>query len=193
MCTSAEALVKTEATSFVCAPWSLMENHPATTLARPTLPRPPHPVPTFVTMANAPLLGQDGRDKEVIWVRWKQEYFCKGDWTGQISLKPLQKIAQMRRAISPPFRRIDGRAGQESVATDRYGLGLSGANARQTGDELASSIHRRDQGGDLDGREVAEGVRDRIREDDLVAMAHRAAGIDHVRHVSFALGRVGTQ
>jgi hypothetical protein len=25
-------------------------------LARPTLPRPPHPVPTFVTMANAPLL-----------------------------------------------------------------------------------------------------------------------------------------
>jgi hypothetical protein len=27
------------------------------TFARPTLPRPPHPAPTFVTMANAPLLG----------------------------------------------------------------------------------------------------------------------------------------
>jgi hypothetical protein len=26
-----------------------------------TLPRPPHPVPTFVTMANAPLSGQDGK------------------------------------------------------------------------------------------------------------------------------------
>ncbi len=25
----------------------------------PTLPRPPHPVPTFVTMANAPLLGDE--------------------------------------------------------------------------------------------------------------------------------------
>jgi hypothetical protein len=27
------------------------------TFARPTLPRPPRPAPTFVTMANAPLLG----------------------------------------------------------------------------------------------------------------------------------------
>jgi hypothetical protein len=25
------------------------------------LPRPPHPVPTFVTMANAPLSGRDGK------------------------------------------------------------------------------------------------------------------------------------
>jgi hypothetical protein len=33
---------------------------PATTLARPALPRPPHPIPTFVTMANAPLSGRDG-------------------------------------------------------------------------------------------------------------------------------------
>src|SRR6266567_8375170 len=28
--------------------------------SRPTLPRPPHPIPTFVTMANAPLAGRDG-------------------------------------------------------------------------------------------------------------------------------------
>jgi hypothetical protein len=33
MCTTAEALVKTEATSFVCAPGSLTENRPATTCA----------------------------------------------------------------------------------------------------------------------------------------------------------------
>jgi hypothetical protein len=26
------------------------------------LPHPPHPIPTFVTMANAPLLGQDGAE-----------------------------------------------------------------------------------------------------------------------------------
>jgi hypothetical protein len=60
MCTSAEALVNPEATSFVCAPRPLTENRPATATARPTLPRPPHPVPTFVTMANAPREGQDG-------------------------------------------------------------------------------------------------------------------------------------
>jgi hypothetical protein len=60
MCTTAEALVKTEAASFVRAPRSLTENRPATTIARPTLPRPLHPIPTFVTMANAPREGRDG-------------------------------------------------------------------------------------------------------------------------------------
>jgi len=33
---------------------------PATTTTRPTLPRPPQPAPTFVTMANAPLPRRDG-------------------------------------------------------------------------------------------------------------------------------------
>ena len=33
---------------------------PANTTTRPTLLRPPHPAPTFVTMANAPLAGRDG-------------------------------------------------------------------------------------------------------------------------------------
>ncbi len=40
---------------------SLTENRPATTIARLTLPRPPLPAPTFVTMANAPLSGRDAR------------------------------------------------------------------------------------------------------------------------------------
>jgi hypothetical protein len=30
-------------------------NQPYNPVARKTLPRPPHPIPTFVTMANAPL------------------------------------------------------------------------------------------------------------------------------------------
>jgi hypothetical protein len=63
MCTTVEALVKTETTSFVCALRSLTENRPATTIARPTLPRPPHPIPTFVTMANAPLRDGTARIK----------------------------------------------------------------------------------------------------------------------------------
>jgi hypothetical protein len=29
-------------------------------VSRLTLPRPPHPIPTFVTMANAPLAERDG-------------------------------------------------------------------------------------------------------------------------------------
>src|SRR5258707_13714861 len=36
------------------------KNPPCHHVARPTLPRPPHPIPTFVTMANAPLVGWDG-------------------------------------------------------------------------------------------------------------------------------------
>jgi hypothetical protein len=39
---------------------SRAEARPATNFARPALPRPPHPVPTFVTMANAPLSERDG-------------------------------------------------------------------------------------------------------------------------------------
>ena len=33
------------------------QSSPCNSLARLTLPRPPHPIPTFVTMANAPSLG----------------------------------------------------------------------------------------------------------------------------------------
>jgi len=98
MCTSAEALMKTEATSFVRAPGSLTENRPATTIARPTPPRPPHPVPTFVTMANAPREGRDGEDEEMIWVRSEEEYFCGVDWTGGIRLIRFRKSVFGRNA-----------------------------------------------------------------------------------------------
>ena len=46
-----------------------------------TLLRPPHPIPTFVTMANAPLPGQDSGDKPVIWVKGEVEYFSHAGWT----------------------------------------------------------------------------------------------------------------
>ena len=41
---------------------------------RPTLPRPPQPAPTFVTMANAPLPGRDGGDVGVIWGECQAEF-----------------------------------------------------------------------------------------------------------------------
>src|SRR5450755_4171905 len=51
------------------------------------LSHPPHPAPTFVTMANAPLIeDRTAGDVDEIWVRRKGKYFFKRDWTGQISL-----------------------------------------------------------------------------------------------------------
>jgi hypothetical protein len=64
-----------------------------------TLPRPPHPIPTFVTMANAPLPGRDAWDMGVIWVWWKPICFCNRDWTGQIALSSLPKIAQFEPGL----------------------------------------------------------------------------------------------
>jgi hypothetical protein len=57
--------------------------------ARDDASRPPHPIPTFVTTADAPLAGQDGRNKPVIWVGIKQNYFREGNWTAQIGMKSL--------------------------------------------------------------------------------------------------------
>ncbi len=52
--------------------------HPAITFTRPTLPRPPHPIPTFVTMANAPLLGTGwGELLSLICPTGQEDYFLK--------------------------------------------------------------------------------------------------------------------
>jgi hypothetical protein len=59
-------------------------------------PRPPHPIPTFVTMANAPLPDGMARNEPVIWVKREADYFCAPGWTGQISLKALRKITPAR-------------------------------------------------------------------------------------------------
>jgi hypothetical protein len=39
------------------------------------------------------------RNEPVIWVKWEVDYFCTPGWTGQISLKPLRKIAPSRTSI----------------------------------------------------------------------------------------------
>jgi hypothetical protein len=54
-------LCRTQLSSFVCAPLDRSRlKPPCDHVTRPTLPRPPQPAPTFVTMANAPLAGRDG-------------------------------------------------------------------------------------------------------------------------------------
>ncbi len=58
------------------------ENPPCDPVARPTLLRPPHPVPYVRDDRDTPLRG-DGTAQliRVIWVSGEPEYFCKGDWT----------------------------------------------------------------------------------------------------------------
>jgi hypothetical protein len=41
----------------------------------------------------------------VIWVSREALYFCADDWTGQISLKSLNKIARTRSASLAPIDR----------------------------------------------------------------------------------------
>ncbi len=53
-------------------------------------PRPPHPIPTFVTMANAPLReDRTAGSSAVICNFCKSEYFCKGGLTGHRQTAPL--------------------------------------------------------------------------------------------------------
>jgi hypothetical protein len=66
----------------------------------PTLPRPPHPVPTFVTMANAPLLGDEtARLIVLICPTGEAEYFFGEVWTGQITLKDFGKLVFWRNGV----------------------------------------------------------------------------------------------
>ena len=68
--------------------------------SRPTLPRPPHLIPTFVTMANAPRSERDGGVVVLIWGNREAVYFCARDWTGSITLNGLKKLARFDWGLS---------------------------------------------------------------------------------------------
>jgi hypothetical protein len=71
--------------------------------------RPPHPVPTFMTIAKRPSVWHGTAiDMPVIWVNRERIYFCERDWTGQISLIWFKKLDFTRR---PFCRRIARRMG----------------------------------------------------------------------------------
>jgi hypothetical protein len=83
--------------------------------ARPTLPRPPHPIPTFVTMANAPLSGRDGGRRRGD-LAWKgRKIFLKAglDRANQIeSLREIRLFAHryyglLRRARAFPRENLE--------------------------------------------------------------------------------------
>jgi hypothetical protein len=51
-----------------------------------------------MTLRNAPLLGQDGLSYSLICISEKQNYFCRGGWTGQIRLIRLNKFDLRRKS-----------------------------------------------------------------------------------------------
>jgi hypothetical protein len=52
-------------------------------------------------------VGRDGLDMQLIWVPGKQEYFCKGDWTTQITLIGFSNFAFFVIANSVHFEADD--------------------------------------------------------------------------------------
>src|SRR5258707_15721131 len=67
-------------------------------VSRLTLPRPPHPIPRFVTIAIRPSCGTGWRELvEMICPTGEAKYFCKGDWTAQITLIRFNKFAAARK------------------------------------------------------------------------------------------------
>ena len=90
-------------TPFVCAPSDrsrIDKIRPAIQPCARAPPRPPLPAPTFVTMANAPLPGRDGKPHRLICISDKQNYFCIGDWTGQITLIRFDKSDFWRKRVA---------------------------------------------------------------------------------------------
>src|SRR2546423_1688248 len=66
---------------------------------------------------------------------------------------------------------------------------ISGTTLSLSPASACDGLHQRR---DLYRGKIAKGVGYRIRQDDLVAMPHGAAGIDDVGHITFAFGWFGT-
>jgi hypothetical protein len=66
-----------------------LTNPPCHHVSRLALPRPPHPAPTFVTMANAPLCGTGWHELvEMICPTGKVENFLQRGWTAHSLICP---------------------------------------------------------------------------------------------------------
>jgi hypothetical protein len=57
------------------------------------------PLPTSVTIAKRPSEGAGRIDIDLIWAKLEREYFCKQNWTGQISLIEQANLAWASRRI----------------------------------------------------------------------------------------------
>lgn len=70
---------------------------------------------------------------EVIWGEHEEEYFCARDWTGQITLKSLQKIARPRRSMIAPRADRDEELGMPAENAIRFASSPKGPT-QSTGD-----------------------------------------------------------
>jgi hypothetical protein len=80
-----------------------------------TLTRPPQPVPTSVTLANAPLAGRDGHNMQVIWVWGSSDFLTIGNffvaWIERSEIRDLSllmrfpgfRFAQPRLRVKTPY------------------------------------------------------------------------------------------
>jgi hypothetical protein len=81
------------------------ENPPCDPIARKTLPRPPHPHPASVTIAIRPSGGVGWREfVEMICPTGEVKYFCKGDWTTQITLIRFNNFRCARTTMPSSLR-----------------------------------------------------------------------------------------
>src|SRR5258705_6529656 len=67
---------------------------PCDPFARKTLPRPPHPTPTFVMMANAPLVGRDGEGSRCDLGWTKTEIFLQRGMDTPVNKLPVGQISK---------------------------------------------------------------------------------------------------
>jgi hypothetical protein len=74
------------------------KNPPCHHVARPTLPRPPHPIPTFVTMANAPLVGRDGGINKSVSTKWRSRIFLQRGLDTGVNKLPVGQITRPSRS-----------------------------------------------------------------------------------------------
>ena len=81
------------------------KNPPCDHLARSTLPRPPHPIPTFVTMANAPLVGRDARSSRCDLGWTKTGIFLQRGMDTPVNKQPVGQITD--RAVQPATQKLE--------------------------------------------------------------------------------------
>jgi hypothetical protein len=128
MCTSAEASAKTGTAPFVCARSDGSQaSLPCHRRHATALPRPPHPIPTFVTIAKRPSCGTGCATKATDLPAMKSEIFrSRGlDRANRIDLARENSVLA-RRIVSPmmPVLWILG-TGQSTVSLVRRPKSLS--------------------------------------------------------------------
>src|ERR1700679_2146196 len=97
-------------------------------------PRPSHPCPTFVTIAKRPFVWAGmARDQQVICLKRQWKYFCKGDWTTQISLNRKENFSP------PSFRGVRSTSPESITPAGSMDSGPAPSGASRNDDDYGAS------------------------------------------------------